>query len=79
MHHVETAYIFSYFNDEFLAVNALELVYRYKKKAATVYNKLFQPELNCLHDFFNQAFTARVEIQHGLSYKCAIAFKCMLG
>ena len=30
MHHVEIAYV-SYFNDEFLAVNSLELVYRYTK------------------------------------------------
>ena len=29
IHHVEIAYV-SYFNDEFLAVSSLELVYRYK-------------------------------------------------
>ena len=38
MHHVEIAYV-SYFNDELLAVNSLELVYRYKK-ASTVLSML---------------------------------------
>ena len=50
MHHVEIAYV-SYFNNEFLAGNSLELVYRYKKKAPTVYrisgNRPAKPAPRC--------------------------------
>ena len=31
MHHVKITYV-SYFNDEFLGVNSVEFVYRYKKR-----------------------------------------------